>query len=125
MDYIQNFFVFHPILMKLGNVVVSMGILQLHQVSSKSDEKQKSFDYSPLVLALWKVLTLWHCVKVKQRYPIELDIFLNSEYLISQQFTIGAKEVIFSSNEPCSMPPITLPLWDFHMLLFSIQVVYN
>ena len=54
---LPNSFVFHPILMKLGEVVVS-----------KSDEKQKSFDYSTLVLALWKVLTLWHCVKVKQHY---------------------------------------------------------
>ena len=40
-------FVFHPILMRLGEVVVHMAtagtILQLHRVSSKSDEKQKSF----------------------------------------------------------------------------------
>ena len=42
------FFVFHPILMKLGEVVVSIpSVLQLHQISSKSDEKQKSFINSP------------------------------------------------------------------------------
>ena len=64
---IKTFFIINPILMKHGDVVVLM-VLKLHQVSSKSDEKQKSFDYSQLVLALWKVLTLWHCVKVKQRY---------------------------------------------------------
>ena len=64
--YNQNFFVFHPMFMKLGEIVVPMYtiVLQLRQVSSKSDEKQKS----PLVFALWKVLTLWHCVKIKQRY---------------------------------------------------------
>ena len=38
---IKTFFVFHPILMKLGEVVVRMGwVLQFHQVSSKSDEKK-------------------------------------------------------------------------------------
>ena len=36
------FFIFNPILIKLGEVVV-----QLHQVSSKLDEKQKSFHYRP------------------------------------------------------------------------------
>ena len=44
MVYNENFFVFHPILMKLGEVVVHMGTtIQLHQDSSKSDEKQKVF----------------------------------------------------------------------------------
>ena len=36
--------------MKLGEVVVHLGsgvVLQLRQVSSKSDEKQKSFNYRP------------------------------------------------------------------------------
>ena len=38
----NTIFIFHPILMKFGEVVVHLGILQLHPVSSKSDEKQKS-----------------------------------------------------------------------------------
>ena len=42
-DLNKTFFVFHPILMKLGEV--SSGIL--HQVSSKLDEKQKSFVNKP------------------------------------------------------------------------------
>ena len=33
--------------MKVGEMVVHMDKLQLHQVSSKSDEKQKSFINSP------------------------------------------------------------------------------
>ena len=39
----KTFFVFYPILMKLGKVIVSSYPceLQFHQVSSKSDEKQK------------------------------------------------------------------------------------
>ena len=40
--------VFHPILMKFGEIVVhTQWLLQLHQVSSKSDEKEKSFINSP------------------------------------------------------------------------------
>ena len=42
-------------------------VLALSKVLTLIGNNQ-SFDYSPLVLALWKVLTLWHCVKVKQRY---------------------------------------------------------
>ena len=33
--------------MKIGEVVVQTWVLQRHQVSSKSEEKQKSFDYIP------------------------------------------------------------------------------
>ena len=41
----KTFFVFQAILMKLGEVVCNTYgyLLQLHQVSSKSDEKQKKF----------------------------------------------------------------------------------
>ena len=59
-------------------------VLQLHQVSSKSDEKQKCFDYSPLVLALWKVLTLWYCVKVKQHY--QRLLFKNTNLLWTNMY---------------------------------------
>ena len=45
----KTFFVFQLILMKLGEVVVihAYCVLQFHQVSSKSDEKQTSFINSP------------------------------------------------------------------------------
>ena len=39
----KAFFIFHPILMKLGEVVVHPCVLQLHPVSPKSDEKQKFY----------------------------------------------------------------------------------
>ena len=39
----KNFFVFHQNLIKLGDVVSSSCLLQLHQVSLNSDEKQKHF----------------------------------------------------------------------------------
>ena len=40
----KTFVVFHPILMKLGEVVATYPwVLQFHQVSTKSDEKQKTF----------------------------------------------------------------------------------
>ena len=42
--------VFHLILMKLGAVIVTQPcvVLQFHQVSTKSDEKRKSFINSPI-----------------------------------------------------------------------------
>ena len=40
-----TFFVFHLILMKIGEVVGTH--LQFHEHSLKSHEKQKSFNYSP------------------------------------------------------------------------------
>ena len=44
----KTFIVFHRILMKLDEDDNSMqGVLQLHQVSSKLDEKQKSFINGP------------------------------------------------------------------------------
>ena len=39
----KTFFVFHPILIKLGEVGSTHFVLQFHQVSSKSDEEQKKF----------------------------------------------------------------------------------
>ena len=50
----KTFFVFHPILMKLGEIVVHMDNYNFTQGSSKSDEKQKSFINS-LFLALKKI----------------------------------------------------------------------
>ena len=38
--------------MKLGEIVVSMCVLQRHQVLSKSDEKQKSFINTPFFVFL-------------------------------------------------------------------------
>ena len=42
----KTFFAFHPILMKLGEVVVHQSTTT-YQVSSKLDEKQGSFSNSP------------------------------------------------------------------------------
>ena len=43
MVYNKNVFVFYPILMKLGEVVVQMATTTSHELSSKLDEKQKVF----------------------------------------------------------------------------------
>ena len=44
---INKTFVFHPILMKIGEIVVHMGIYNFANFLSKSDEKQKRFINSP------------------------------------------------------------------------------
>ena len=43
----------------LSKVLTLMGYNQNFLVSSKSDEKQKSFDYSPIVVESTNTLELW------------------------------------------------------------------
>ena len=71
--YYKNFFVFHPFLMKLGEVVVlvthwPLCVLQFHQVLSKSDEKQKGFINSPFFCSEFqmvsRIVKIVHSAKV-------------------------------------------------------------
>ena len=98
-----NFFVFHRILMKLGEVVVHMGttLLQHHQVSSKSDEKQKTFILVRFSVQNFKVsVELWKSYIVQMVRLPQFALFLDFSPLWIRSYVIEIPVFPVFFNQP-------------------------